>query len=226
MKKIIFLILTLVFSISSNAQLANESFEAATFPPTTPAAWATFDNGVGIRNWATFTIANSGIKAAYMNQQAVMPAGSISRDYLATPAINVPINAQVKFFTRTTLSTPQVGTKYTVRIKPQTSGAQNDPTGYAIIQEWDDTNLATPFNVYQEKVVNIPAIYNNTQVYVAFVYEYTSTGVVGGNRWLVDDAKVVANCVGPTSTTFTATGITNAEATFGWTAVPGATGYQ
>ena len=81
MKKITLLIFTLVFSITSYSQLANESFEAATFPPTAPAAWATFDNGVGSVNWATSAIANSGIKAALMNRQATMPAGSISKDY-------------------------------------------------------------------------------------------------------------------------------------------------
>ena len=226
MKKITLLIFTLVFSITSYSQLANESFEAATFPPTAPAAWATFDNGVGSVNWATSAIANTGIKAALMNRQATMPAGSISKDYLATPAINAPINAQIRFFTRTTLSTIQAGTKYSVRIKPIASGAQNDPAGYAILQEWDDTNLVTTFNVYEEKVVAIPALYTGTQVYVAFVYEYTSTGALGGNRWLVDDAKVVANCLAPTLATFTAGSITNSQATFGWVAVPGTVGYQ
>ena len=196
MKKIILLILTLVFSATSFAQLANESFEAATFPPTTPANWAVFDNGVSGAtniNWSTTTVAanvNSGLKAAFMNRQQPMASGLIAEDYLATPAVNVPNNGQLKFFTRTLLSGIQAGTKYLIKVKLTSAGPQNDPLGYNTIQTWDDSNFLANYQVYEEKTLNL---IGGTQVYIAFVLQQTGNGSPVGNRWLVDDVRVVAD---------------------------------
>ena len=226
MKRIIILILTIVFSTNSFAQLANESFEAVIFPPTTPGNWAVFDNGVSGTpnvNWSTNANANSGVKAAFMSRQFAMPSGSISEDYLATPAVNVPNNGQLKFFTRTLLAGIQSGTNYLIKVKLTSAGAQNDPNGYVLVQTWNDTNFLTNYQVYEEKTINLTA---GTQVYIAFVLQQTATGVPIGNRWLIDDVKVVSNCVSPDSNLFNTSSITYNTATLNWATVPGAIGYQ
>ncbi len=154
MKKIILLLIGLLFSINTFSQLALQDFEAAAFPPTLPTNWAVFDNGVNALpavNWGTLAapaqvtplppLPFAGVKSAYVNRSDNFGANNTSMDYLVTPLTNIPTNGQIPFFTRTLLTTQQTSTKCQIRIKLQSAGAQNDPSGYNLVTKWTDANL-------------------------------------------------------------------------------------
>ena len=230
MKNFLLFIASLLFSISGFSQLT-EGFEGATFPPTN---WAVFDNGVNAApavNWVTNATANilvdpASVKAAYMNRPGNIGINNTARDFLATPAVTILPNTQLKFFTRTLLSTPQT-TVYQVRIKLVSAGAQNDPVGYTTIATYTDANLVAFYNVYEQKIIPIPPTYNGQSVYVAFVCELTQTGTASiGNRWLVDDVGLNQQCSTPVDTSLTVAPIFATSATLGWTATTGTASYD
>ena len=205
MKKIIFF-LAFLFSYSGYSQLL-EGFEGTTLPNTTTdqwdlsastGIWGVFDNGVGTGiSWNVSTIVNSGTRAAFMNREFV-GQGNTSQDYLATPSVNITTNGELRFWTRTNIVGDQ-GTVFKIMVKPVSVSAQNDPTGYVLLQQFSESNLNTVFNEYQEKVVDI-STYAGQDVYVAFVMEFTQPGAgVGGDRWLLDDVKIVEKCFPPTA---------------------------
>jgi hypothetical protein len=118
------------------------------------------------------------------------------------------------FWTRTTTTGDQL-TLYQIRVKLASDGPQDDPTGYTTIQQWTENTLNATYNIYEEKVVNFSATYIGQQVYVAFVKVYTqTTASIGGDRWLVDDVQIVAQCLPPTGLTATALSTT---ANLSWT---------
>jgi gliding motility-associated-like protein len=225
MKRIILLIITFLISLTGFSQLTQD-FEGAVFPPPT---WAVFDNGINAStpiNWATRTTPNTGLLAAYMDRAGNIGINQTSQDYLATPAVTVPANGQLKFFTRSLLLVPQASTKYQIRIKPVSAGAQNDPAGYALVQEYTDANLVAVYNIYEQKTINIPAIYTGIPVYVAFCLEYLQPGTSAtGNRWLVDDVNIVSPCISPALGSLTVAPIFATSATLGW-ATTGAASYD
>ena len=225
MKKYLLFILFVLFSICGYTQI-NEGFEGAVFPPT---GWAVFDNGVNVAlpvNWKSTPTPNTGAKAAFMDRPGNIGINVISQDFLATPSTVVPVNGQLKFFARRSLL-PQTVNKYQVRIKLVSAGAQNDPVGYNIVQQYTDLDLAAVVNVYEQKVINIPAIYQNVPVYIAFCFEYTQPAAAStGNRWFVDDVGVIQPCITPADTTLTVAPIVAVSATLNWTATPGTLSYD
>ena len=225
MKKFLLFITALLFSLSGFSQLT-EGFEGATFPPTN---WAVFDNGVNAAppvNWTSSTIASTGSKAAFMNKPGNIGVNSTARDFLASPAVTIASGSELKFFTRMILPTIQVS-KYQVRIKLVSVGAQNDPLGYNTLVEYTDANLVQNYSVYEQKTVVIPPAYIGVPVYIAFCCEVTQpAAAVAGNRWLVDDINIVQACVTPADTSLTSAPILSNSATFGWTATPGTASYD
>ncbi|OXA69909.1 hypothetical protein B0A58_15085, partial [Flavobacterium branchiophilum NBRC 15030 = ATCC 35035] len=124
MKKITLLLLFLS-SMLGYSQMALEGFENTTGPDALPAtnwtlgtgSWAVFDNGVGTaERWninssvSTPPFVYAGTNSAYMTRENI-GAGNTSEDYLATPAVTIPANGQLKFFTRSFTSTI-LGTLY------------------------------------------------------------------------------------------------------------------
>ena len=242
MKKIILLIVLFLFSFAGFSQIATpfEGFESATFPPTTPATWAVFDNGVSAggannKNWVALgtplALINEGLKSAYMDGRQQIGVGNTARDFLASPAVTVATNGQLKFFTRTNTPTP-IGTNLQIRVKLVSAGPQNDPTGYEIIQEWNNGSvpqMTVPYSTYQEKTVdfNLTPQYQNVPVYIAFCLENFQEGATTtANRWLVDQVRIVTQCNAPAPTSLTATAILSSSATLGWAAIAGSVGYE
>jgi gliding motility-associated-like protein len=241
MIKIKFLIVSLLISFAGFSQILTpfEGFESATFPPTTPANWAVFDNGIsagGInnKNWVAVTtsaLVNEGLKSAYMDGRQQIGAGNTARDFLASPAVTVATNGQLKFFTRTNTPTP-IGTNLQIRVKLVSAGPQNDPNGYEIIREWNNGSvppLTAIFNVYEEKTIdfNLTPQYQNVPVYIAFCLENFQEGATTtANRWLVDQVRIVTLCNAPAATSLTATSILSSSATLGWAAASGSIGYE
>jgi gliding motility-associated-like protein len=198
MRKITLLLFTFFCSFLGYSQLALEGFEGAAFPP---ANWAAFDTGVGgTLNWSTNANSYQGLLAAYMNRQNIAP-NVTAEEYLATPSVFIQPNAEIRFFSRT-FTAGNAGTLYQVKIKPVSTGAQNDPNGYILLQEYTEDQLSAVFNVYEEKIINVPIAYQGLNVYVAFVMKnFQPTNNLSGDRWLLDNVQINEKCLDPTAGT-------------------------
>ncbi|MEL1244727.1 choice-of-anchor L domain-containing protein [Flavobacterium sp. DGU11] len=229
MKRIITaLSLTLLLSLCCYAQEFDEGFEdpwtTGTGPNTgPPGGWGLYENGIGTSvHWVQSTAgsvlqpSHTGDHAAYLNKESV--ASGIAEDWLATPQFTVPENAQVRFFSR--LTTPQVEANvYEVRIS--TEPIQGSLDQYVLLQAWTETEINPIYNVYTEKVVDIPAEYFGQTVYIALVMKNNN-----GDRWLVDDFRVIEKCMPPLDITIPAAGITLDSAAITWTNNSGATQWE
>ena len=238
MKKITLIIVTLLLSFLGFSQgLPLEGFENTAGPdlppPTTPSAWtigtgewAVFDNGVGLgKRWEIRTApaeVYSGINSAYMDREFI-GLGNTSEDYLATPLITVPANGQLRFFTRSTIA-QETATLFQIKIALAT-GTQINPSDYTLIQQYTEATLTTTYNVYEEKVINIPPQYIGQQIYIAFVMRFTqNVPGLSGDRWLIDNVKVVERCLD--LTTPTVANITQTSAELSWANPGGATSWE
>jgi len=245
MKKITLLIVALLFTIVGYSQFptpGSEGFEGTTGTdlPTTPTPWtlgtgatgnqwAVFDNGVGpTRKWGINTAvypAYQGTNCAFIDRENI-GLGNTSEDYLATPIVTVPANGQLRFWTRSTIATVSA-TEYLIKVNTNvTAGSQTTAANYTITAaSWTETTLNTTYNVYEEKVVDLSAFPAGTQVHIAFVMRHTQpTAGLGGDRWLVDDIRLVQRCLEPTN--LSATGITQTSANLNWTNPSGSTSWE
>ncbi len=222
MKKYILSLSVFLISIASFSQVINEGFESGTFPPTTPGNWVVFQNSFGSNAWTTnASIPHSGTTAAEINSRQNIGMGNMSKDFLAMPLVTVPLNGQLRFWSRSKVNGNQ-GTKYQIRIASGANPAnQTDETAYTtLVQEWSEDQLSTVYNVYEEKVVSLNAFVGQS-VYIAFVDEYTQTVAgLSGDSWLLDDVLLVPQCLDPT--TLDADTITATSANLTW-ANPGGT---
>ncbi|RZJ35174.1 MAG: T9SS type B sorting domain-containing protein [Flavobacterium sp.] len=236
MKKIILLLLTFLASYSGFAQLTvqTEGFEGSTLPDLvtdqwvlSTGTWGVFDNGVGTgQSWtvnngvATPPLVHSGTNAAYMNRENI-GMGNTSQDFLASPAVTIPANGQLRFWTRSTITADQF-THYKVMVSTGTT--QNNPAAYTLVQEWTENTLTSVFNVYEEKTVSLAA-YAGQTVFVAFVMEFTQPSAsLGGDRWLVDDVRIVQQCLDPSN--LAAGSISQTSAQLNWANPSGATQWE
>ena len=201
MKKIILIVLLSLVSFAGYSQLpALEDFEGATFPPT---GWLVKDNLTNAApNWDVnpnaLYAANSGTRCAFIQRisNATSPGvGVLAEEWLITPQQTVAANSQLRFFTRQTIS-GDTGTKY--RVMVSSAADPNDLTAYTQIIEYTETTLSTLTADqldYEEKVINLAV---TGARFFAFVKVYTQP-VAGqfGDRWLVDDVKLVIRCTDP-----------------------------
>jgi gliding motility-associated-like protein len=239
MKRIILLLLFCLITLSSTSQILTEGFENTTGPDADPSTnwtlgsgnWAVFDNGsfVSTVRWgitstvATPPIVYQGVNAAQVNREN-SGAGTISEEYLATPEIDltaVATNAvvQLKFYTRT-FTLGNQGTRYEIRIAP--SFLQDQPFAYTTIQTWTEDQLTADYNAYEEKIVDLSSQIGNS-ICVAFVkVNEQETGSIDGDRWLIDDVRVVLECPVPSGAN--ASNVSLSSATLNWvTPAPNAT---
>ncbi len=205
MKKITFLIMTLLVSLSGYSQFYQD-FEEAVAPTSgtwviDDQTWLIFDNGVGSQNWTinpTAFPAHQGDVAAFINIQNV-GLNNTAIDFLVTPSVDLPANPQLRFWTRST-NAGDFGTIYQIRVAPvATTPDPTDIAAYTVIEEWDEITLTEDWDVYEEKVV--PLEYpEGTDLYIAFVRVwFQNVGGLVGDRWLVDDVKVITECTLPTN---------------------------
>jgi gliding motility-associated-like protein len=218
MKKIILLILISFSSLVGYSQLpAYEGFEGATFPPT---GWLVKDNRTNTgQNWqfnlpATSFPAHTGARAAYVNRENV-GAGVYSEEWLITPQQTVLANGQLRFFTRQTLQGDN-GTIY--KVLASNSADQADLSAYTtVVAQYTDNDLSTQTADqldYEEKIINLS--FTGAR-YFAFVKVFTQNeAVTVGDRWLVDDVRLIQRCIDPTAP-LGVTNITSTSATLTWT---------
>ncbi len=211
MKKISLFLFFLLFSLSSSAQLALESFETWV-PGQGPANWKILQNTIGTSTqWAQTNAANTstppytGLHAAYLSPQNV--SSGMPEDYLVTPLFNSPVNGRIEFYSRLTMPLDQ-GAVYKVKILPAGADA-DDITNYVELQSWTELEINPQQLIYTKVTVAIPQIYDNTNVRVAFVILSDDA-----DRWLIDDVKVVSECVIPEN--LLASDITQTSANLTW----------
>ncbi|MHA3788720.1 choice-of-anchor J domain-containing protein [Flavobacterium hauense] len=221
MKKNLLFLFFLLLSISGSAQLAEESFESWT-PGQGPANWKILQNAIGPNvQWAqsvagnVFTPPYTGQHAAYLNLHNV--STGIPEDYLVTPEFNAPVNGRINFYSRLTLEYDQ-GSVYKVKILPAGADA-DDINNYVELQSWTELEINPAQSEYTKITVLIPQIYENTNVRVAFVMAADN-----GDRWLIDDVEVVAECL--MAENLVADAVTQTSAAITWDHPNGATQFM
>ena len=206
MKKHFLLFLMGFVCFSGYAQL-DEDFEAAPDTPDASGVWA-----MGSGNWLVkdnrlnqpinWQInppafpANGGTKAAFVNRENT-GAGILAEEWLITPQVaNIQANRQLRFFTRQTLN-GDTGTLYQIRVS-----SDADPLNYAAyttLESYTETTLSTETASlldWEEKIINLA--FTGTR-YFAFVKVFTQPGdATSGDRWLIDDVRIVERCPEPT----------------------------
>ena len=208
MKKFIFIFLLSFYSLVSYSQLF-EDFEAA--PNTADASgvwtmgtgnWLVKDNRTNTgQNWqnvpappSPFT-AYSGTKAAFINRENV-GQGILAEEWLITPQRNILANSQLRFFTRQTLAGDDGSARYQIRVSSDPD--QTNLAAFTVVAEYTETQLSTltlDQLDYEEKVIDLGF---NGNRYLAFVRVITQpSGPPSGDRWLIDDVKIVEKCLDP-----------------------------
>ncbi len=193
-----------------------EGFENTTGPSAVPSTnwtlgsgnWHVFQNSVGLtERWkinngiATPPLVRTGANAAYINREEI-GNGNTSEDYLATPLISFAPNQILRFYNRTFTIGDQ-GTIYQIKVSTAIS-SPTDPTTYVTIAEFTEEQLSTIFNIYTEKVIEIPSSYIGQQGYIAFVKKQTQPDdAISGDRWLIDDVSLELICDTPTDLVIT-----------------------
>ncbi|WP_396150114.1 choice-of-anchor J domain-containing protein, partial [Flavobacterium sp.] len=193
MKKL--LLLLLMFAGFSVFGQISQNFEGATFPPS---GWTTFETGTGAgQSWSetnltVFTYGGVG-KSAMINKENVTTGQAI--DWMVTSAVTVPANGQLRFYTKT-IQTGVQGSLFDIKIS---TTSQTNTASFTNLVSYDEASLTAVANVYEEKVIDIPATYPaGSTIYIAFVMTNDN-----GDRWLIDNVNVVQKCnapVGPLAT--------------------------
>ena len=206
MKKTIFLLVFTLFSLFGYSQLLFEGFENTTGPDPAPSTnwtlgsgnWAVFDTNVGgINRWTINPNSYAGANCAYANRENV-GIGITTEEYLVTPLVTVPNNGKLSFFSRT-FSPDNQNTMYEIKIAPA-SGSQTNPSSFTTLIGFIEPQLSTTYNIYEEKIVDLPSNLYGQQVYIAFVKVFTQpTNGLGGDRWYLDNVSIYEGCVQPTN---------------------------
>jgi len=221
MKKTLLAAMAMV-SLCGYAQIPVEGFESPwTGTPAAPPGWVVVNEHGPVYTWVQSTDPGSppygGNHAAFMNKENVPSGNATPKDWLISPAVNVPVNANnfsVKFFSRLTISGDQGGI-YKVLVG----------TNPANLSSFTELYSATELEInpvqteYTEKLVGIPATYAGTSVHIAFVMEGDDA-----DRWLIDDVSMINACQAPAN--LTATNITATSATLNWTETGDATSWE
>jgi len=210
MKKLLLSFLISISPILAFSQFTIEGFENTSGPMAIPSTnwsldsglWQVFSNGVGTSRWGLVTTASAsplvydGSNSAFIGNESNIGIGNTSQKWLASPLLYFPENATattLSFYSRTFTSGDQ-GTKYKLMISPAESA--NDINAYTPLVEWSENTIGSPFDVYQEKRVDLSA-FAGTEFHIAFVKEYTQTETTpADDRWYIDNISLDYSCGG------------------------------
>lgn len=214
MKKLL-LLLFMFAGLNVFGQIS-ENFESATFPPT---GWTTFTNGIGTtENWSientTPAYIYQGLQSAYVYPEDA-PDGTFAEDWLVTPAVTVPANGLLKFYTRKFFPGANYGSTYALKIS---STSQTNPATFTDVQTWGELALFGSNTGYADVEVNLAA-YAGQTLYFAFVLTTDD-----GDGWLMDNININQACNVPTALAVSNLGAS--IATLGWTGPAGATQWE
>ncbi|ALM47528.1 hypothetical protein AMR72_00620 [Flavobacterium psychrophilum] len=215
MKKITLSFLFLLCCFFGYAQLEEETFEGAAFPPP---GWGVYDNGVGLTySWQKSPAGNQqlppyqGATAAYIQRESAL---TTPEDWLITKQFTVPENGILNFYSRLGIVGDQGGI---YQIKISTSANQADLADYTLMQEWTESQInGVQQREYVLKTLNFAPEFYGQQVYVAFIMKANFA-----DRWLVDNVSVTEKCLNPTN--LTATNSTTSTVDLNWDSPSNAT---
>ena len=220
MKRITLVILLFLLTGVGYSQYT-ENFESGI-----PTDWAVFNNGFGSNTWTTTTSVTTpptvceGSTAAFMNARQNIGAGNTSENWLVSKQVLVPANGQLFFSTRSTISGPN-NTTYEIRLS---TTSQTNTGSFLTIQSWTEAELNETFNICEDKQVNLAGFAGNN-VYIAFVIVMNQpTAGLTGDRWIVDDVRLVEQCIDVEN--IVVTGITQTSALISWDNPGGATEFE
>ena len=224
MKRITLMFFMFFLSMASFAQgLPPEGFESA-WTASGPVGWGVYQNEFGTtEKWKQSNPdplanqpAHSGTYAAYINRSNV-PVGQLAKDWLVSPAFTLPLNPQLRFWSRLTLPANDGGT-YKILIAP--AGSDLTSLGsYTTVVTWTEPQINPDQLTYTEKIVDLPTNLPAGPVVIAFLMEGDDA-----DRWLVDDVQVVQNCLTPVLQPTTAIGANGA--TLNWPNPQGTTKWE
>ncbi|PKP15965.1 MAG: adhesin, partial [Bacteroidetes bacterium HGW-Bacteroidetes-23] len=203
MKRITLLLLLFMLTGTVAYSQVPQDFEGG-IPP----GWTSYNNAFGPSTWTTINsvttppIVCEGAVSAYVNGRENIGAGNTSEKWLVSSLVTVPSNGQLLFSTRSTINGFD-NTTYQIRVS---TVSQN--SGFQIVAQWTEAELNQVFNICEEKQVDLvgAGYAEGQQIYIAFVMLVTQpTTSPTGDRWIVDNVRVVERCLEPTnlSATFT-----------------------
>ena len=192
MKKITLLLL--LFLLTGTVSISQENFEGGI-----PSGWTVFNNGFGTNQWTTIsTVTNpptvcEGTISAFANGRENIGAGNTSEKWMVTDLMTVPQNGQLIFSTRSTINGFD-NTTYQIRVS-----TVSQTSGFTIVAQWTEAELNTVFNICEEKTVDLGiAGFAGQDIYIAFVMLVNQpTAAPTGDRWIVDDMRLVEQCINP-----------------------------
>ena len=213
MKKFTLLFLFFLYSFVGYSQFP-EGFEGST--TALPPGWTSYQSGLGVNQvWKISSLITTppficdGLNSAFIDREN---APGINEDYLVTPQFVVPINGQLRFFSRQAFIGDQ-NTEYEVRVS--TNPDPSILSAYVFVKKWFEFEMNTTFNICQEQTLSI-STYAGQTVHLAFIRRVNQTGTsITGDRWLIDRVNVVQECFAPTLGNSTNIGATTA--TLNWT---------
>jgi gliding motility-associated-like protein len=206
-KTTLWLFIMLVFSVGiSYGQSFVENFENGI-----PADWAKFtllNNAPGtVPAWENTTGAScEGAKGAFVSN-ALIGINNTSAAWLVTTRKLIPANADISFLGVQTYPA-QNGSIYELWVSPT---SQTDLSTFTKVKSWteNEMNPGNQLSCYRQ-TVSLNA-YANQNLYIAFVKRDTQyANVLQGDRFTLDDVRLIGNCLPPTSAT--TSGITSSYA--------------
>jgi gliding motility-associated-like protein len=208
-----FQLVALLFFLTTShfgyAQLATENFNAGI-----PATWAVTSNLTVTNNWVytpTGGLSSSG--GATVDPASNNTVGTSAEYYLISPQFITPTNGEIRFFNKQG-SFSNRGTTYELRIS---TANQPDISSFnVVLQSWNETNINVSATSWEEKIIPIPTIPAGIPVFVALVARTNQTGVpsTAGDKWFVDNVRVITSCEPVSGITTT---LTSDSAVINWT---------
>jgi large repetitive protein len=180
----------------------------------TPVTWVQ-GNGSGAQP------AYEGSHPAFINSENVA-TGTTTEDWLITPLWTVPADGQLRFYSRLFVPGDQQ-TTYEIRVSTTTTGTDPQTTlanfgGATPFQSFTETQMNPAQLEWTEKVISLSA-YAGQQVYIAFVMKGDN-----GDRWAIDNVRLVSPCAPPTTGSAGNIGSDTADLT--WNNPSGATTWE
>ncbi|RXR33689.1 fibronectin type III domain-containing protein, partial [Flavobacterium piscinae] len=192
MKRITLLLLLFIMTGTVAYSQVPQDFEGGI-----PTGWARYNNAFGSNQWTTVnTVATppivcEGTISAFVNGTENIGAGNTSEKWLVSTEVTVPDNGQLVFSTRSTINGFQ-NTTYQIRVS-----TVDQFSGFQIVASWTEAELTEVFNICEEKTVDLTG-FQGQNIYIAFVLSVTQpTAAPTGDRWIVDDVRVVERCLNP-----------------------------
>ncbi len=219
MKKLFITFSLFLLSSVTFAQL-NENFESGVIPSN----WAVFKNGPGPAAvmWNVITNSNScgGNSSAYMNANHGIGIGNTSENWMVTNLVNVPANGELKFLSRASA----IGDNGAIfQIKISTSSQTNVNT-FTLLKQWSDYHFGNLTEACKNEAIDLSS-YAGQQIYIAFITKVTQPTISpSGDRWIVDNIRLVQKCKTPIGFQFLELGATTG--TINWNELNNATQWE